>query len=201
MTLFQKAQESFIAEEAAKLFFATSINEVTFKSLAAHLGIGEATLYRRYGTKVNLVLSVASYLQGQVFDQFFPKDTNLSGYQIVEHFYYSFLNIFRNTPAYYKFINEFDALMVNTTEEMHLYEEGISSFKASFDEAYKKGVEDDSIQVIDNIDDFYFATTHALMGLCKKLAYQNVISQDFKIDKVGEIKVLIETILYRLKKQ
>ena len=91
--------------------------------------------------------------------------------------------------------------MVNTTEEMHLYEEGIASFKSSFDEAYKKGVEDDSIQVIDNIDDFYFATTHALMGLCKKLAYQNVISQDFKIDKVGEIKVLIETILYRLKKQ
>ncbi len=201
MTLFQKAQESFIAEEAAKMFFSSSINEVTFKSLANHLGIGEATLYRRYGTKLNLVISVAQHLQKQVFSQFFPNDNTLNGYQLIEHFYYSFLNIFRDAPAYYKFITEFDALMVNSTEELGHYEEGISSFKTSFDSAYQKGLKDGSVNQVEDIDSFYFASTHALMGLCKKLAYQNIISQDFRIDKVEEVKVLIETILFRLKKQ
>ena len=60
MNLFKRAQEEIMAEETAKLFFEKSINTVTIKDIADHIGIGEATIYRHYKNKYNIVLSVAS---------------------------------------------------------------------------------------------------------------------------------------------
>ena len=199
-SLFQQAQETFIAEEAAKLFFAKSINEVTFKDLALHLGIGEATLYRRYTNKYNLVLSVAAVLQKKVFSQFFPDVKAATGYRQLETFYLTFLKIFDEEPGYYKFIGEFDAYIINNSRDnLANYEEGINVFKKAFDEAYALGLKDGTVKEIEDVDCFYFSTTHALLGLCKKLASQNVLIQDYRLDKSKEVKVLIDTILLRIR--
>ena len=56
MNLFKHAQEIVMAEETTKLFLGRSINEVTIKDIANHIGVGEATIYRHYKTKFNMVL-------------------------------------------------------------------------------------------------------------------------------------------------
>ncbi len=200
MNLFKHAQEIIMAEETAKLFFEKSINTVTIKDIAEHIGVGEATIYRHYKNKYNIVLSVASYLQNKVTQRYFNIDKNLSGYEQLAKFYHSYVDVFNDDPMYYKFINEFDAFVIsNSPEDMTNYEQGIDVFKNIFLDAYKKGIEDGSVKEIEDIESFYFATTHATMGLCKKLADKDVLSQDSKLDKSKEIRVLIETILYRLK--
>lgn len=200
MNLFKHAQEVVMAEETTRLFLQSSINEVTIKDIAKHIGIGEATIYRHYKNKYNIVLSVASYLMSKVFGQFFDSLKGETGYERLESFYLSFLDIYKENPAYYKFINEFDAFIVTNNEKnMSTYEEGIHRFKVKFDEAYQLGLKDGSIKEVKDIDVFYFSTTHALLGLCKKLADKDVILQDAKLDKAKEIEMLIETILYRLK--
>ena len=200
MNFLRQAQENIIAEETAKLFFAKSIVDVTIRDIALQVEIGEATIYRRFGNKYNLVLVVAKYLQEKVFAQHFNFKAD-TGYDYLKKFYESFLNIYKETPEYYKFINEFDAFVTNNVNEnMTSYEEGIDAFRQSFIEAYKKGLEDGSVENIQDVDSFYFATTHSLMGLCKKLADRNILAQDYNLDKTKEIQVLIDTILYRLKK-
>lgn len=200
MNLLKQAQELVIVQETTKLFFARSINEVTIKDIANAVGVGEATIYRRYANKYNLVLSVANYLQQDIQKRFFDFNIEGNGYAKVEKFYKSFLNIYKENPSYFKFINEFDAfVLTNTGKEMTGYEEGINKFKLAFDELYKQGVNDGSIKPLAHVDEFYYATTHALLGLCKKLADKDILSQDRTGNKVGEIEVLIETILYRLK--
>ena len=200
MNLFKHAQEVTMAEETTKLFFSKSINTVTIKEIAEHLGIGEATIYRHYKNKFNLVLSVAKYLQSKVEQRYFNIDKNLSGYEQLERFYYSYLEIYKDEPMYYKFINEFDAFIVmNDSIDMSNYEQGIDAFKNIFVDAYHKGLKDGSVKEIEDVDSFYFATTLAIMSLCKKLADKDVLSQDSRLDKTKEIKVLIETILYRFK--
>lgn len=200
MNFLKQAEETIIAEETAKLFFAKSIADVTIRDIAIQVGIGEATIYRRFGNKYNLVLIVAKFLQDKVFSQHFDiKATN--GYEYLRRFYEAFINIYKETPEYYKFINEFDAFVTNNSNEnMTSYEEGIDAFRQSFIEAYKNGLNDGSVQVVEDIDAFYFASTHSLMGLCKKLADRNILTQDYNLDKVKEIQVLIDTILYRLNK-
>ena len=201
MNLLKQAQEIVIVQETANLFFSRSINEVTIKDIANKLGIGEATIYRHYNNKLNLVLRVAKYLQEEVLSKYFTFSQTGNGYTKIEQFYKSFLLIFKEHPSYYKFINEFDAFILNNNiGAIPSYEEGIDAFKNAFDELYKQGVNDGSVNKVDNIDTFYFATTHSLMEVCKKLADKDVISQDAKLDKTGEVEVLIETILYRLKK-
>lgn len=200
MNLFKQAQEITLAEETAKLFFAKSINSVTIKDIADKLGIGEATIYRHYKNKLNIVLLVAQYLQEKIIKQYFNIDENLSGYEQLTKFYNSYLEIFIDDSLYYKFINEFDAFIVNNGESnIAEYEEGINYFKDIFMRGYDKGLNDKSVKELDDINSFYYASTHALLGLCKKLADKNVLSQDYNLDKGKEIKVLIETILYRLK--
>ena len=200
MNLLKQAQELVIIQETADLFFTRSINEVTIKDIANKLGVGEATIYRRYNSKLNLVLLVAKYLQDEVISKYFTFSNEGNGYNKIEKFYKSFLLIFKEHPAYFKFINEFDAFVLsNNVSGITSYEEGIDAFKNAFDELYKQGIQDGSVNKVDNVDTFYFASTHALMEVCKKLADKDVISQDAKLDKAGEIEVLIETILYRLK--
>ena len=200
MNLFKRAQEEIMAEETAKLFFEKSINTVTIKDIADHIGIGEATIYRHYKNKYNIVLSVASYLQDKVVKHYFNIDKDLTGFEQLKKFYYSYLQIFNDQPLYYKFINEFDAFVViNTREDMSAYEQGMDKFKNIFLDAYHKGIEDGTVKEIEDINSFYFATAHATMSLCKKMAEKNVLTQDFTLDKTREIEVLIETILYRFK--
>ena len=200
MTLLQRAQNLIIAEESAKLFFERSINEVTIKDIATHIGIGEATIYRRYKNKYNIVLLVANYLQEKIISEHFDVSKGNSGFDKLAIFYNSFLDIFKSNSAYYRFINEFDAFItLNSDGEMEAYEKGIESFKVLFDQCYEEAIKDKSIKPLEDKDTFYFATTHSLLGLCKKLADKDVISQDASHDKVKEIQVLIETILYRLK--
>ena len=98
MNLLKRSQENLIAEETAKLFCASSINNVTIKDIANHLGIGEATIYRHYGNKYNLVLSVANYLQSKVYKDYFSFDKLTSGYEQISNFYKSYLNIYKENP-------------------------------------------------------------------------------------------------------
>lgn len=200
MNLFKHAQEIVMAEETTKLFLESSINEVTIKDIANHIGVGEATIYRHYKTKFNIVLSVANYLMNKVFSQYFNFEQGNTGYEKIAEFYRSFLNIYKDNCAYYKFISEFDAFLMNNNEKTATsYEAGIEQFKNKFDEIYQLGLKDGSVKEIKDIDIFYYSTTHALLELCKKLANKDIISQDARIDKAREIEILIETILYRFK--
>ena len=135
MNLFKHAQEIVMAEETTKLFLERSINEVTIKDIANHIGVGEATIYRHYKTKFNIVLSVANYLMNKVFGQYFNFEQGNTGYEKIAEFYRSFLNIYKDNCAYYKFIGEFDAFLMNNNEKTATsYEAGIEQFKNKFDE-------------------------------------------------------------------
>ena len=72
-------------------------------------------------------------------------------------------------------------------------------FLNKYIEAYVWGVQDGTVKRIDNVELFYYSTTHALLNLCKTLSYSGVlVSQDEKTSKEDEIKALIDIILYRL---
>ena len=56
----------------------------------------------------------------------------------------------------------------------------------------------DDVKKRDNIDLFYYSTTHALLSLCKGLSNKEVLSLDENTNKEGEINTLIDIILNSL---
>lgn len=192
--------KNFIISESTSLFLENSIQKITMSDIAKNVGIGEATLYRYFKKKVNIVLNVSITLLMDIFDTYFIFEENSTGYNELETFYTAFLKIFQDHPNYYRFTNELDAyILMEKDISISEYEDRIAQFYSLFKVSYKKGRKDDSVKNIKDIETFYYSTTHSLLNLCKFLAGPAVLSQDEKNQKEKEISVLINVILDSLK--
>ncbi|MCH5154775.1 MAG: TetR/AcrR family transcriptional regulator [Clostridiales bacterium] len=195
------AKTNFIVDEAIRLFFERSVSDVTMHDIAAAAGVGEATVYRYFSTKHNLVCAAATRLEKRIFETYFDFGGAKSGMEKLELFYGTYLKIFCTHREFYKFINEFDAFMLSEGKtDNNEYASGLDMFKTLCFDAYEQGVADGSIKKIDDFKTFYYATTHALLALCKKLSTADIVRQDLESDKEKEIAALTEIILFRLKR-
>lgn len=195
------AKVNFLVDMATDLFMSRSIQEVTIRDIAVSAQVGEATIYRYFGKKQELVVQAAMKLQGIVSSGYFKLDDKLNGYQKLEAFYLSYLNIFDQHRNFYKFLSEFDAYMSTENKDvLNPYEDAIDQYKSAFMKAYEQGLKDGSVKEQENIDLFYFSTTHAILELCKKLALKAVLNQDLVIEKLGEVRCFISIVLSSLKK-
>lgn len=196
----KEAKLNFIIESAQKLFFKKGIAAVTIKDIAKEVGVGEATIYRHFQKKQNIVLAVAMSIFGAVSTDYFHQSQYKLGYEKIEAFYMSFFNIFKLHRDYYNFLAEFDLYVAEQTTDLGAYENAIRTFYDDFNYAYKLGLNDGSIKEVENIEVFYFATTHAILELCKKLAADTkILKQDVKYS-TEEIETLIKLFLANLKK-
>lgn len=195
------AKLNFVIEAAKKLFLEKGIASVTIKDFSTEIGVGEATIYRYFSKKHNIVLAVAMKLEGEVYKQYFNFENEINGYEKISAFYHSYLRIFDEHKDFYKFISEFDSYIISEDcLSLDDYEKGLMPFYKSFIESYNEGVKDKTIKEVEDINSFYLSTTHSLLGLCKKLASgDGILSQDVKSNKREEIKTLIDIIMYRLK--
>ena len=195
------AKTNFIVDEALALFLERSVNEVTVHDIAARAGVGEATIYRYFSTKHNLVCAAATKLENLIFETYFDFSGASSGFEKLALFYGSYLEIFSSHREFFKFINEFDAYMLSEGKtDSNEYSSGLDKFKELCLNAYAQGLSDDSISPVDDWETFYYATTHALLELCKKLSAADIVRQDLSANKEREISTLTEIILHTLKK-
>ena len=195
------AKVNFLVDIATDLLMCRSIQEVTIRDIAISAQVGEATIYRYFGKKQELVVQSAMKLQSIVSSGYFKLDDKLNGYQKLEAFYLSYLNIFDQHRNFYKFLSEFDAYMSTENKDvLNPYEEAVDQYKSAFMKAYEQGLKDGSVKKQENIDLFYFSTTHAVLELCKKLALKAVLNQDLAIEKLGEVRCLIDIVLNALRK-
>ena len=191
----------FLVDVATELFMSQSIQDVTIKDIATKAQVGEATVYRYFGTKQKLVVLAAMKLQDIVNSDYFKPNKDLNGFENLETFYQSYLKIFKKHPGFYKFLNEFDIYMSGDRSGiLDSYEEAIDQYKNIFMTSYEEGLKDGSVVAQKDIDLFYFTTTHSMIELCKKLSLKAVLNQDLIIKKENEIKCLIEIILTSLRK-
>lgn len=194
------AKLKFLVDIATDLFMCRSIQEVTIRDIAVSAQVGEATIYRYFGTKQNIVIQAAMQLQEIVSKDFFKLEEGKTGYDKLIIFYQSYFDIFAKYPNFYKFLDEFDAyISLDNADTINPYESAIDQYKTFYMQAYQLGIKDGSIKPQKDIEMFYFSTTHALLELCKKMSFRKaVLKQDKSIIKGDEIKCLIDIILQSL---
>ena len=198
---FKDLKRDYIIDSAKKLFLAKSIGEITIKDISAVSGIGEATIYRYFTNKENLVTAVSLSLQQDILKVQFD-DTNSSGLDNIQNFFNLFRNIFVEHREYVKFIAEFDIVYLNTIEnkENKQYSLSLDVFYDLFIKFYNQGLEDKSVKEVKDIKLYYYTSTHSLLELCKKLASSNTgLKQDKAVDRVKEIEYLISLFISVLK--
>ena len=196
---FKDMKYQLIVEKVTEVFLEKGINDVTIKDAAQAVGLGEATIYRYFSKKENLVIEAATKLEEKIIDEYFKEDNSLSGYEAIHKFYNSFLEVFNKRKEFYRFIAEFDNFVLGKDCSLKEYESKLRSFYQVFMNGYNKGLKDLTVKAIDNINDFYLSTTHSLMGLAKKLASSDILEQDHNTNKVKELEILIDIIMNSIK--
>jgi len=195
-------RRNYIIKVVENLFFEQSMVDVKIKDIAARAEIGEATFYRYFPNRSMIIIACAVHMQEEIGKKYFVMDESDSGYGCLRTFYYRFYEIFKDHREYFKFLSEFDAYCTGAERKgLEKYSQNMNVFKHAYDVAYQKGVEDGSVREISDIDMFYYASTHALLSLCKKLAAEgNITKQDEALDRIEEVKTVVDIILAYLKK-
>ncbi len=190
-----------ITETALNMFIANSISKVRLYDIAAKADVGEATIYRHFGNKQNVVIAAAIELSNRISVEYLSRDESLTGLESIKNFYNVFLTIFKNYNYYFSFLNELDTyLLEEDYNGRDTYQNNLNLYKELFFKDYEKGLVDNTIKKIDDVDAFYFATTHSLTALCKKLSTKKILEQDDYVDKEKEIEILINLFLDYLRK-
>ena len=198
---FKDLKREYIVNSAKKLFLNNSIAEVTIKDISSVSGIGEATIYRYFKTKENLAIAVSMSIQQDVLKLPF-ENSNSSGLEQIQNFFYLFRNIFSDYKDYFKFLYEFDTVYLKNikNKENKEYSLGLDAFYDIFMKSYEVGLKDKSIKKQEDIKLYYYTCTHSLLELCKKLASTNTeLKQDNEVKKVSEIEYLISMFISVLK--
>lgn len=193
------AKLNFIVDVATELFLERSIAAVTVKEIADRAGVGEATVYRYFKQKQNLVCAVAEKLQKQVFLEYFAPITG-SGYAKMEAFFGAYSKIFSGHREFYRFIGEFDAyLLSENISAGKTYSDGVDFFRNLFLSAYREGIADGSVRQLPDPELFYYATAHAMLALCKNRSVEKeIVPQDGTTDKQKEVDEMKQVILFSL---
>ena len=190
-----------LIEVSKELFLKESIGSVTIQDIALKSKIGEATVYRYFGKKINLVVAAATSMSEEVTKDYFISNDNDSGFEAIKRFYEIYLYVYEKNVKYFKFLNDFDSYIEQESKSPDSeYEDSINTYKQVFLMNYNKGLEDKTINKIDDIDNFYYSTTLALLNLCKKVAKEkSILLSDSLYDGKKVIKNLIDIILKSLK--
>ena len=197
---FKDLKRDYIVDSAKKLFLSSSISEITIKDISSVSGLGEATIYRYFKNKENLVLAVSLSIQQDILKVQFNE--NGSGLKQIQNFFNLFRNIYVENKNYFKFIAEFDTVYLKNikNKENKEYSLGLDAFYEIFMKAYELGLKDGSIKENDDIKLYYYTCTHSLLELCKKLASTvSELKQDKEVNKVKEIEYLISLFISVLK--
>ena len=198
---FKDLKRDYIVDSAKKLFLSRSISEITIKDISSVSGIGEATIYRYFNNKENLVIAVSLSIQQDILKVPFSEEERF-GIDKIQDFFNLFRNIFVEHKDYFKFIAEFDTVYLNNikNKENKEYSLGLDAFYDIFMSAYELGLKDKSIKEVKNIKLYYYTSTHSLLELCKKLAStKSGLKQDKEVSKVLEIEYLISLFISVLK--
>ena len=200
MNKIKQAVLDVIINDACDLFLSRSVNDVTIADIAEKSEVGVATVYRYFFTKKNILEKCAIRLQSKVYEDYF-KLTGENGYEKIKKFYYGYLEVFKEHPEFYRFINDFDAFMtIENNLELEEYSKGLDLFWEEFNRTYQEGLKDGSIKNVEDIRTFYYSTTHAMLELCKKLSGNvRIVQQDNYIKSDDEIFILADIILSALK--
>lgn len=194
-------RRNYILDRTIKLFCETSISEIKIKDVAQYCNIGEATFYRYFSKRSSLVVACALKLQERICELFMSEE-NGNGFEKLSRFFYRYYEVFGDHPEYYRFLSEFDSYCISAEiTDLELYANKMNVFRDKFVEAYREGLADGSVKEVWDLDLFYYATTHAMLSLCKKLAAEAyIIKQDSLTDKRQEVRTIIEIILNTLRK-
>lgn len=205
MNTLQQAKYDLVVESVKPIMLEKGIHSLKISDIAKAIKVGEATIYRYFGTKTNLVIQVGTSLWKDIYLELMKLPKTMTGYQAVENFFNFFLEGYKTHKEVFVFLDEFDSHMVKeqvSQETLREYDNALGKIKKIYDEFFQTGVLDKSIQSSIDKEEYYYTTTHMILGVCKRLATSgNIVPSDEIVKDIVQIDMALKICMQFIKKE
>jgi AcrR family transcriptional regulator len=205
MNSLQQIKFESVLNNIKSIMLNKGLDTLIISDIAKEIEIGEATIYRYFGNRLNLVIQVGISLWSDIYEKLSSREEKGTGYESIAHFFNYFIEVYETQKKAFAFLDQFDSFMIKeraSKEDLALYDQKLSDIKKIFDILFLQAQNDQSIK--DNIDrdTYYYTTTHMIIGICKKLALNGhmLLSNDIVLD-ISQIKLALDMCLNYIKRK
>lgn len=193
-----------MVDAACRVFCQKGIAASSIADIAREAEFGEATVYRYFTNKENLVLACGKKFWQMVYEFMNekvcePEFAEKSGMEQVECLIYSAQHFYQEHTEYFRLIHDLDGFLLShkvEPEQLAEYEQAVDCMRPCLCDAIEKGKADGSIHSSVDTVVLYYAMTNGIFSLMQKqaaagrlLASDLVVAQDEKLGQFLELLI------------
>ena len=167
-----------VLQSAFEAFSARTIEEVSMTDIAAACGLGVATLYRHFGTKLRLVIETAAMKWHEFSDEM---DVNyrargglsMSAMEEYAFFLDTYIDLYANHQALLRFDANFDLFILHQHAEhrdLDDYYASVQRFAAKFATIAQKARADGTLNAAMMTDELYYSIMYTMLSTAQRFA-------------------------------
>lgn len=197
------ARRDAMLKEGFRLFSEKGIEAVSMNEVANACGVGIATLYRYYKTKLELVLAigVAKWRDFAGHVQNRRAERGVDGMTAAEEldlYLDCYLDLYRDNKDLLRFNQNFNNYVQHegaTAEQMTPYLQAIGEFAGYFHRLYEKGKRDKTVRTDLPEKKLFAATAHIMIAVAVRYAQGLIYAGESEEDRTEEYLLLKRMIL------
>ena len=198
-------RERHILESAFRLFSEKGIESVTMPEVAKASGVGRATLYRYFASKLDLVVSIGTWKWNEYIahhDAFVPLETHesMTGAQYLRFYLDSFLDLYRNHRDILRFNYNFNSYLQHesgTEAQRQPYLQMVGILHERFHRLCERGRRDGTLRDDISETSMFSSSFHIMLAAVTRYAVGLVYVPEEIDAPEGELVMLEELLLSR----
>ena len=198
-----KARREAMLREGFRLFAEKGIEPVAMLEVANACGIGVATLYRYYNTKLALVIDIAVKKWEEFADYIRAeqkrRDTaHMTAAEELAFYLDLYIVLYRNHKDLLRFNQNFNNYVQHegaTKEQLAPYLAAIGTFVRMFHALYEKAKLDGTLRTDLPEDKMFAATSHIMLAVAVRYAQGLIYDAESESDRTEEFEMLKRALL------
>ena len=198
-------KQQHIMETAYELFSEKGIIPVTITDIAEASGVGRATVFRYFTTKLELVVSISTWKWEEYIEVRYatlPQERldKMTGAEYLRFFLDSFLDLYRNHRDILRFNYDFNSFLryeAGAAEEKQPYLRMVNALGAQFHVVYERGMKDGTLREDISESSMFSCLFHIMLAAATRYAVGLVVVYEDSNDPESELVMLEELLLSR----
>lgn len=186
-----------------RLFAERGIEAVAMQEVARACGLGIATLYRYFSTKLEFVIAIGTQQWIDYFAEVEQRYAELNGSAMngaeeYAFFLDTFLDLYERRPELLRFNRNFEAYVQHegaTLEQMQPYNESVDAMARKFHVVYEKGMRDGTLRGNLSEKQLFVTSIYTMLAVGVKYVDGLIYPADAPEDHTEELR-LLRDILY-----
>ena len=197
------ARREAMLREGFRLFAEKGIEAVSMQEIANACGIGIATLYRYYNTKLALTIDIAVRQWEDYAVEVRQKQAErgidkLTAIERLDFYLGFYIDLYRRHSPMLCFNQNFNNYVRHegaTKEQLRPYLEAVGAFAGMFHSLYEQAKRDGTMRTHLPEDKLFAATSHIMLAVAVRYAQGLLYSADVETDRTEEMLLLKRMLL------